>query len=268
MSPLASDSRPGFLKAGRRDPHPQKENLSRCHSRPSALPSRLPVRSPTSATLTRRRSRRRPYPRSSPDATSSASPRPAPARRRPSRCPFCTGSPRLPAGQPGNSARVLVLSPTRELSGQIVDSFRTYGRHLRFSVTLAIGGVPIGKQIRALASGVDVLVATPGRLLDLCKCGAVSLAQVEVLVLDEADRMLDMGFINDIRRIVAHAAAAAPDPSVLGNHAGRDRPSGGRDAVPSGESRASRRPPRPPSASISGRFMSRAPTSPASLPKS
>jgi superfamily II DNA/RNA helicase len=99
--------------------------------------------------------------------------------------------------------RVLVLSPTRELSGQIVDSFQTYGRHLRVSVTLAIGGVPIGKQIRALARGVDVLVATPGRLLDLHKSHAVRFDGVEVLVLDEADRMLDMGFIHDIRKVVA-----------------------------------------------------------------
>jgi superfamily II DNA/RNA helicase len=100
------------------------------------------------------------------------------------------------------SCRVLVLSPTRELSGQIVDSFKTYGRHLRVSVTLAIGGVPIGRQIRALANGVEVLVATPGRLLDLMQEKAVSLDRVEIFVLDEADRMLDMGFIHDIRRIV------------------------------------------------------------------
>ncbi len=100
------------------------------------------------------------------------------------------------------SCRVLVLSPTRELSGQIVDSFKTYGRHLRVSVTLAIGGVPIGRQIRALANGVEVLVATPGRLLDLMQEKAVSLDRVEIFVLDEADRMLDMGFIQDIRRIV------------------------------------------------------------------
>jgi len=99
--------------------------------------------------------------------------------------------------------RVLVLSPTRELSGQILDSFKTYGRHLRLQATLAIGGVPIGRQIRALSGGVDVLVATPGRLLDLAQAGAVRLDLVEVLVLDEADRMLDMGFINDIRKIVA-----------------------------------------------------------------
>ena len=105
------------------------------------------------------------------------------------------------------SCRVLVLSPTRELSGQIMDSFKTYGRHMRVSVALAIGGVPIGKQIRALSNGVDVLVATPGRLLDLMQERAVTLDKVEILVLDEADRMLDMGFINDIRRIIAKLPA-------------------------------------------------------------
>lgn len=99
--------------------------------------------------------------------------------------------------------RVLVLSPTRELSGQILESFRTYGRHVRPSTALAIGGVPIGRQIRSLANGVDVLVATPGRLLDLINMNAVALGKLEVLVLDEADRMLDMGFIRDIRKIIA-----------------------------------------------------------------
>ncbi len=101
------------------------------------------------------------------------------------------------------SCRVLVLSPTRELSGQIQDSFRAYGRHVRITTALAIGGVPMGKQVRALMDGVDVLVATPGRLLDLVKGNALKLDHVEVLVLDEADRMLDMGFIHDIRKIVA-----------------------------------------------------------------
>ena len=101
------------------------------------------------------------------------------------------------------TCRVLVLSPTRELSGQILESFRTYGRHLRLSATLAIGGVPMGKQVRALMGGVDVLVATPGRLLDLVQGNALRLNRVEVFVLDEADRMLDMGFIRDIRKIVA-----------------------------------------------------------------
>ena len=98
--------------------------------------------------------------------------------------------------------RVLVLSPTRELSGQILESFRTYGRHVRPQSALAIGGVPIGRQIRALANGVDILVATPGRLLDLINMNAVALGKLEILVLDEADRMLDMGFIRDIRKII------------------------------------------------------------------
>ena len=101
------------------------------------------------------------------------------------------------------SCRILVLSPTRELSGQILDSFHTYGRHLRIKATLAIGGVSMGAQVRALLNGVDVLVATPGRLLDLVKSNALRLGEVECLVLDEADRMLDMGFIHDIRKIVA-----------------------------------------------------------------
>ena len=101
------------------------------------------------------------------------------------------------------TCRVLVLSPTRELSGQILDSFRTYGRHLRIQSSLAIGGVNMGPQVRQLAQGVDVLVATPGRLLDLAKSRAILLDKVEVFVLDEADRMLDMGFIHDIRKIVA-----------------------------------------------------------------
>ena len=99
--------------------------------------------------------------------------------------------------------RVLVLSPTRELSGQILDSFNTYGRHIRLTSALAIGGVPMGRQVRSIMPGVEVLVATPGRLLDLVQSNALKLGQVEYLVLDEADRMLDMGFINDIRKIVA-----------------------------------------------------------------
>jgi ATP-dependent RNA helicase RhlE len=105
------------------------------------------------------------------------------------------------------SCRVLVLSPTRELSGQILDSFRAYGRHLRVGSALAIGGVPMGGQVRALLNGVDVLVATPGRLIDLVKSNALRLSDVECFVLDEADRMLDMGFIHDIRKIVAKLPA-------------------------------------------------------------
>ena len=115
------------------------------------------------------------------------------------------GSPR-PAER--KSCRILVLSPTRELSGQILDSFRTYGRHLRVKTALAIGGVSMGGQVRALLNGVDVLVATPGRLLDLVKSNALRLDAVECVVLDEADRMLDMGFIHDIRKIVAKLPVA------------------------------------------------------------
>jgi ATP-dependent RNA helicase RhlE len=105
------------------------------------------------------------------------------------------------------ACRVLVLSPTRELSGQILDSFRAYGRHLRLKSALAIGGVPMGAQVRSLFHGLDVLVATPGRLLDLVQSNALRLGSVECFVLDEADRMLDMGFINDIRKIVAKLPA-------------------------------------------------------------
>jgi ATP-dependent RNA helicase RhlE len=103
---------------------------------------------------------------------------------------------------PQRGCRVLVLSPTRELASQIAESFRTYGRHLRLSTAVAFGGVPDRPQARALANGVDVLVATPGRLLDHVGQNTMRLDQTEVFVLDEADRMLDMGFIHDIRRLV------------------------------------------------------------------
>ena len=100
--------------------------------------------------------------------------------------------------------RCLVLSPTRELASQIADSFDTYGRHTPVRTAVIFGGVGQGKQVKALKNGVDVCVATPGRLMDLMNQGYVDLRRVEVLILDEADRMLDMGFINDIRRIIAH----------------------------------------------------------------
>ena len=101
------------------------------------------------------------------------------------------------------ACRVLVLAPTRELAGQILDSFNAYGRHIRLTSALAIGGVPMGRQVRSIMQGGEVMVATPGRLLDLVQSNGLKLGQVEFLVLDEADRMLDMGFINDIRKIVA-----------------------------------------------------------------
>jgi ATP-dependent RNA helicase RhlE len=120
------------------------------------------------------------------------------------------------------SPRVLVLSPTRELSGQILESFRTYGRHMRIQSALVIGGVPMGRQVRDLMNGLDVLVATPGRLLDLMKQNGVRLNRSRSWSLDEADRMLDMGFIHDIRTIVAKLEGAA-DAAVLRHHAARDR---------------------------------------------
>ena len=98
--------------------------------------------------------------------------------------------------------RVLVLVPTRELAVQIAESFSVYGRHLPIKTTVVFGGVSQGAQVTALRRGVDVLVATPGRLIDLMSQGHAPLGDVETLVLDEADRMLDMGFIDPIRRII------------------------------------------------------------------
>ena len=98
--------------------------------------------------------------------------------------------------------RALVLAPTRELAAQICTSFEAYSQFLKIRQTVIFGGVRPSSQIQALKRGVDILVATPGRLLDLQEQGFVDLNQVEFFVLDEADRMLDMGFINDIRRII------------------------------------------------------------------
>jgi ATP-dependent RNA helicase RhlE len=107
--------------------------------------------------------------------------------------------PRRP--EPG-STRALVLAPTRELAAQIAAGFMSYGTSMRLRVAVVFGGVPIGKQIRQIAGGVDVIVATPGRLLDLCQQRAVRLDRVEVLILDEADHMFDLGFILPIKKIV------------------------------------------------------------------
>ncbi len=108
------------------------------------------------------------------------------------------------ATSPGrHPVRALIVTPTRELAAQVEESVRTYGRHLPLRSTLIYGGVGINPQIEALRRGVDILVATPGRLLDHVQQKTVDLSHVEILVLDEADRMLDMGFIRDIRRILA-----------------------------------------------------------------
>lgn len=111
---------------------------------------------------------------------------------------------RTPGPAPTRGARVLVLAPTRELAGQIAESFETYGAGQGFRVVMVCGGAKIGGQIRKLERGAHVLVATPGRLIDLMEQGAVSLRPVEVLVLDEADQMLDLGFIHALRKIARH----------------------------------------------------------------
>lgn len=99
-------------------------------------------------------------------------------------------------------SRVLVVSPTRELAVQIYESFSTYGKYVRFNSAVIFGGVGQEKQVRNLAQGVDVLIATPGRLLDLIKQRHLNLSGLEIFVLDEADRMLDMGFLPDIKRVI------------------------------------------------------------------
>ena len=100
------------------------------------------------------------------------------------------------------SVRALVLTPTRELAAQVAESIRDYGQFLPFRTSVIFGGVSINTQIARLRKGVDIVVATPGRLLDHMQQGTIDLTKIEILVLDEADRMLDMGFIRDIRRIL------------------------------------------------------------------
>jgi ATP-dependent RNA helicase RhlE len=105
------------------------------------------------------------------------------------------------------SVRALILTPTRELAIQIQESFDAYGRNLRVRNTVIFGGVNQNPQVDALRKGIDVLVATPGRLLDLMQQGHVNLQYLEIFVLDEADRMLDMGFVNDVKKVIAKIPA-------------------------------------------------------------
>ena len=106
-----------------------------------------------------------------------------------------------PKARMSASCRMLVLSPTRELAAQIAENMRGYAKYLSLSVQCIFGGVPVGKQARALAGGVDILVATPGRLLDLIDQRALTLRNVEIFVLDEADQMMDLGFIVPLKRV-------------------------------------------------------------------
>ncbi|WP_339892638.1 DEAD/DEAH box helicase, partial [Neptuniibacter pectenicola] len=112
---------------------------------------------------------------------------------------------RLSVGKPaqGNQIRALILTPTRELAAQVAESVNDYSKNLPLRSAVVFGGVKINPQIAKLRGGVDILVATPGRLLDLYNQRIIKFSQLEVLVLDEADRMLDMGFINDIKKILA-----------------------------------------------------------------
>jgi ATP-dependent RNA helicase RhlE len=103
----------------------------------------------------------------------------------------------------GLGIRVLILTPTRELAAQIEESVQTYGKYMEVSSTVVFGGVGMNPQISRVKKGVDILVATPGRLLDLLQQGVLDLGQVQILVLDEADRMLDMGFIHDVKKVLA-----------------------------------------------------------------
>ena len=103
----------------------------------------------------------------------------------------------------GKGIRALVLTPTRELAAQVEESVQTYGKYLDMTSTVIFGGVGMNPQISKVKKGVDILVATPGRLLDLMQQGVLDLGQIEILVLDEADRMLDMGFIHDVKKVLA-----------------------------------------------------------------
>lgn len=101
-----------------------------------------------------------------------------------------------------SAVRALILTPTRELAAQVCENVKTYGTHLPFKTQVVFGGVNIRSQIQKLKNGADILIATPGRLLDLVSQNVINLSQIEIVVLDEADRMLDMGFIHDIKKIL------------------------------------------------------------------
>ena len=115
--------------------------------------------------------------------------------------------------------RALVLEPTRELADQVSESFDKYSKYSKLSHALLIGGVSMDEQTKKLDRGVDVLIATPGRLLDHFERGRLMLSQVNILVIDEADRMLDMGFIPDVEKHLQAAALHPPDPVLFRHHA-------------------------------------------------
>ena len=130
--------------------------------------------------------------------------KPAPAKLLRSACRFCRSSLKPARKQGPRQVRALILAPTRELAIQIDESLKTYGRHLKLRHAVILGGVNQNKQVAAMRNGVDILVATPGRLLDLVNQRHVQLGAASILIIDEADRMFDMGFIRDVRKIVGH----------------------------------------------------------------
>ncbi len=152
--------------------------------------------------------------------------------------------------------RSLILEPTRELAAQVAENFEKYGKYHKLSMALLIGGVQMGDQVKALEKGVDVLIATPGRLMDLFGRGKIMLNGCNLLVIDEADRMLDMGFIPDIEEICTKLPKIAPDPAVLGDHAAADQEAGrtSSSTIPRGSRSPGRRPPTSISSSGWSRF--------------
>ena len=155
--------------------------------------------------------------------------------------------------------RSLILEPTRELAMQVAENFEKYGKYHPLSMALLIGGVQMGDQVKALEKGVDVLIATPGRLMDLFGRGKILLTGCELLVIDEADRMLDMGFIPDIEEICSKLPKIAPDTAFFGDHAAADPET--RGEIPERPASGSRSPGRRPPTSTSSSAWSRsAPT--------
>ena len=142
-------------------------------------------------------------------------------------------------GRPNPKApRVLILTPTRELASQIADSIKSYASGTKFTHQVIFGGVSIRPQIDAMRRGVDIVIATPGRLLDLMNQRAIDLREVRHLILDEADRMLDMGFVRDVMKIVAQVPEGASVAVVLRDHAAFDRGSRQEDSDQSGACRS------------------------------
>ena len=150
---------------------------------------------------------------------SSAARRPAPAKPPRSALPILS---KLGKHNPVGP-RALILEPTRELASQVETAIRDYARFTDLKVTVVYGGVGYGKQNDELRAGADIVVATPGRLLDHLEQGTVRLDKVEFLVLDEADRMLDMGFLPDVRRLVEKCPQQSPHLAVFRHHSAADR---------------------------------------------